>query len=195
MAVRVSWADIEGLRRFDNGLKALGETTMRKVANRALNRVGDMGRTRVKRALSKQTGLTQKRVARHLKVKRSSWGDLAYVIRSRGSDIPLKYFKPKEVDGGTQAYPFRKKTFYPDAFFRGGRWPGGRVSLGGRMNGHVFVRKTKARNSLMLAKSGVAIPREMVKDLSAEAWTETVRDHLPRRVEHELSRATDNTFS
>lgn len=43
----VRWVDVEGLRRFDNALKALGGFEMRKVANRAINRAGDMARTQV----------------------------------------------------------------------------------------------------------------------------------------------------
>ncbi|WP_420415112.1 phage tail protein [Roseibium sp.] len=195
MRVTVAWSDIEGLRRFDNALKALGEKKMRQVANRALNQTGDQGRTKVLRALARQTGLTQKVVRRHIKVKRSDWGSLAYRINSSGRDIPLKYFKPKEVDGGTTAKPFGKPTFYPDAFFRGGRFPDRRVALGGKMNGHVFVRKDTKGRVIMKAKSGVNISEQMVKDASAAAWRSTVGRVLPRKLEDQIEQATGGIFS
>lgn len=193
--VSVQWADIDGLRRFDNALKSLGDKKMREVANRALNKTGEQGRTQVKRALAKQTGLAQKFVVKHLKVKRSSWFDLEYRISSRGGDIPLKYFKPVEVAGGTRAKPFGKSTFYPDAFFRGGRFPEKRVALSGKMQGHVFVREGLKRMPIMKAKSGVIIPEQMVKDASADAWRSTIARVLPVKIEDQIRQATDGVFS
>lgn len=195
MAVKVSWSDIEDLRRFDNALKSLGDKKMRQVANRALNRAGDMGRKHVKKALAKQVGLNQGQVLKYLKVKRSSWYSLEYRISSSGRDIPLKYFKPKEVAGGTTAKPFGKKTFYPNAFFRGGRFPDRRVDLSSKMNGHVYVRMDDAGRAIMKAKSGVVIPQQLVKDASADAWRTTISYALPVRLEHEIERATKGVFS
>ncbi len=195
MRVSVSWSDIDGLRRFDNALKSLGEKKMRQVANRALNAAGDQGRTQVVRALAKQTGLTQKVVKRYIKVKRSDWGHLEYRINSNSRDVPLKYFKPKEVDGGTIAKPFGEKTFYPDAFFRGGRFPARRVDLPGKMNGHVFVRKDRLGRTIMKAKSGVNISEQMVKDASADAWHSTIGRVLPVKLEDQIEQATNGVFS
>lgn len=195
MRVSVSWADIEGLQRFDNALKALGGKKMRQVANRALNQTGDQGRTKVLRALSKQTGLTQKVIKRYIKVKRSEWGRLEYKISSSGRDVPLKYFKPKEVEGGTTAKPFGKATFYPNAFFRGGVFPSRRVELGGKMNGHVFVRLDDKGRALMKAKSGVNVSEQMVKDASADTWTGTVARVLPAKLEDQIQQATNGVFS
>ncbi|WP_395175803.1 phage tail protein [Roseibium alexandrii] len=195
MRVAVGWSDIEGLRRFDNALKSLGEKKMRQVANRALNAAGGQGRTQVVRALAKQTGLTQKVVKRYIKVKQSDWGSLEYRINSNSRDVPLKYFKPKEVDGGTNASPFGKKTFYQDAFFRGGRFPDRRVALSGKMNGHVFVRKDTKGRKIMKAKSGVNVSEQMVKDASAAAWRSTIGRVLPVKLEDQIEQATNGVFS
>jgi hypothetical protein len=52
---RVGKVDVRDLERFGNMIGALGQDGP-KAVNRALNRTGDMARTRVVRELAKQTG-------------------------------------------------------------------------------------------------------------------------------------------
>ena len=56
MQLIISASD-EVLARYGNALAALGEGQARTALSRALNHEGDKGRTRVKRALVKQTGI------------------------------------------------------------------------------------------------------------------------------------------
>jgi len=194
MSLKVTWGDVEGLRRFDNMLRSLGDKEMRKVANRAINRAGDMAKTQVVRALTTQTGLKRKVIVKAIgKPKRSEWGDLTYTMTTRGGDVSLKFFDPKEGDIGVVAKPFGRSTVYPATFMRGGQWPGGRQGfIAGR---HVFYRSEGARLPIAKAKSGVAIPAEMVKGATADAFTSTVARVLPQRIEHELMRLSKGALS
>lgn len=189
---RVSWKDIDGLRRFDNALKSLGSKKFRQVANRAINRTGSMAKTRVVRALTKQTGLKRKVIVRAIRVKRSNWTTLTYSMESTGGDIALKYFDARETRRGVTAKPFGKRQLFPGTFMKGGHFPK-RVSI--NMAGHVWARTGSARLPIEKQTSGVAIPAEMIKDQTREAFDSTVKEVLPRRVEHELKRLTGGVLS
>ena len=183
-ALVIRWQDIDGLRRFENGIKVLGKDG-RKVMQRALARSGDMARTRVYRALTAQTGLKRKVIVRAIKVKRPSWTDLAYEMRASGADIALKYFDPRETRAGVSARPFGKRMVFPSTFMKGGRFPDRKGMV---FNGHVVKRVGGGRFPIEIQKSGVVIPNEMVTGATADAFQRTVRENLPRRVEHELGR-------
>ena len=87
---KVGEVDVRDLERFGNMIGALGQDGP-KAVNRALNRTGDMARTRVVRELAKQTGLPQKTIRKAVKVKRSSWQDLEYRL---SSESPRFYRRP-----------------------------------------------------------------------------------------------------
>ncbi|MDV2967812.1 hypothetical protein RZ532_17605 [Nitratireductor aquimarinus] len=180
----IRWHAVAGLKRFENQIGALGEKAPHAL-QRAVARTGDMARTQVVRALTKQTGLKRKVIVRAVKVTRPSFGSLNYVMRTRGGDIALKYFSARETRKGVSASPFGKRKVFAGTFIKAGRFPS-RVSLD--MGGHVFLRSGKSRFPVEKQKSGVVIPAEMVKGQTAEAFQASVRANLPRRVEHELGR-------
>jgi hypothetical protein len=182
---RVGEIDVRELTQFGNMLGALGQDGP-KVINRALNRTGDMARTQVVRALSKQTGLPQKTIRKAVKAKRSSWQDLEYRLEASGGDVSLKYFKARETRRGVTALVRGERELFEGAFTRGGSFARGRVAL--QMGGHVFQR-IGGRTELERLKSGVFIPLEMVAGASANAFEAVVSDVLPRRLDHEFNRA------
>lgn len=185
--------NVKGLKQFENMLGALGNEGP-KVQAHAVNRTGDMARTKVVRVLAKQTGLPQKTIRKSLKVKRAMLGsqnsgtgrDLTYTIRSAGGDVSLKYFKPRETRKGVSAFVRGQRQLFESTFIKGGSFVRGRVAL--NMGGHVFLR-VGGRHDLEKQKSGVFIPNEMVTGATAAAFESTVEDVLPRRLSHELSRA------
>jgi hypothetical protein len=181
---RVGKVDVRDLERFGNMIGALGQDGP-KAVNRALNRTGDMARTRVVRELAKQTGLPQKTIRKAVKVNRSSWQDLEYRLSSSGGDVSLKYFKARETRPGVTALVRGERELFAGAFIRGGSFARGRVAL--NMGGHVFQR-TGVRTELKKLKSGVFIPIEMVEGATAAAFEGLVSDVLPRRLDHEINR-------
>lgn len=188
--VSIKWQDIEVLNRFGNSLRALGDEKLKIVAARAINRTGDMARTQVVRALTRQTGLKRKVIVRAVKVKRAAqkggMADLEYVMTARGGDISLKHFDARETRRGVTAKPFGARKLFEGHFMKGGRFPN-RVVVP-RFAGHVFQRDGAGRLPIGKVKSGVVIPAEMVQGATLEAFQKSVAANLPRRVEHELSR-------
>lgn len=190
---RVGEVDVKELEQFGNMLGALGQDGP-KVITRALNRTGDMARTRVVRELAKQTGLPQKTIRKAVKVQRPVWGsatgkgrDLTYTLSASGGDVSLKYFKARETRRGVTAFVRGERELFEGAFIKGGSFARGRVVAKG-LNGHVFQR-IGGRTELEKLKSGVFIPIEMVQGATANAFEATVADVLPRRLDHEINRA------
>ncbi|WP_039017541.1 phage tail protein [Halocynthiibacter namhaensis] len=182
---KVGEVDVKGLKQFDNLLGALGQDGP-KVVSRALNRTGDMARTKVVRELSKQTGLPQKTIREAVKVDRSSWQDLEYRLTASGGEMSLKYFKARETLRGVTASVRGKRELFEGSFIKGGSFDRGRVVAKG-LNGHVFQR-IGGRTELEKLKSGVFIPVEMVEGATAKAFDDVVSDVLPRRLDHEINR-------
>lgn len=192
--LRIAWADIEGLRRFDNMLTALGDSRMKTVAARALNRVGSMAKTQVVRALPRQTGLKRVVIVKAIgKAKTATFNDLSYVMKAQGGDIALKYFAARETRRGVSAQPFGHRKVFPGTFMMAGRFPK-RVAVAA-FHGQVFERAGAERFPIEKQKSGVIIPVEMVKGATADAFTRSVRTNLPRRIEHELKRISGGALS
>lgn len=165
--------------------RAAGKSASGAVA-RAINHTGDKARTAMIRSLTAQTGLKRKTIVKALKqVGRAGAGSPAYVIRSRGGDISLRYFAARETRPGVTAAPWGKRRLYPGTFIKGGRFPN-RVALS--LNGQVFRRSGKSKLPIQKVKSGVYIPAEMVKGATLDAFNGTVASSLPVRIAHELAR-------
>lgn len=188
----IRWKDVRGLVRFEDAFDELGERGMRRVGNRAVNRTGDMARTQVRLTLPKQTGLPRRTIVKAVRVKRSTMATLAYTMKAQGGDVSLKYFKARETRAGVSAAPFGKRQVFEGTFMRGGRFPN-RVPL--NMGGHVFARVGAARLPIEKQPSGVIIPVEMVSGQTAEIFNRTVARVLPRRIAHEITRATGGVLS
>ncbi|MGE3877176.1 MAG: hypothetical protein AB7F74_29810 [Parvibaculaceae bacterium] len=188
----VRWADTDGLRRFEEAMKALGDARLRQVANRAVNRAGDMARTQVRSVLPKQTGLKRRTIVKAVHVSRSNPGTLVYTMAAKGGDVSLKYFGPRETRRGVSAAPFGNRQIFAGMFVKGGRFPN-RVAI--NMGGHVFKRVGSKRTPIALQDSGVIIPAEMVKGATARAFETTVGRVLPQRMEHEIRRVTKGEVS
>ncbi|MEP3049430.1 MAG: hypothetical protein ABJL55_16400 [Roseibium sp.] len=186
------WSDVSGLKKLDRALSRLDGKSIRKIGSRALNRAGGAGREKTRIALKGQTGLTPATIRRFLKVKRATYNRLEYRINGRGGDISLKYFDAEERRKGVRAKPFGQRRIFAGTFIKGGKFPN-RVSIG--LGGHVFARTGAGRSPIEKQKSGVILPREVLKGESARAWQATVAKVLPSRVIHEIKRETGKVFS
>lgn len=157
-----------------------------KAISRAINHTGDKAKTQVTRALVAQTGLKRPVIVRAVKPTRASLGSLSYVLKSRGGDVRLQFFSPREKGGGTEARPWNKPRIYAGAFTRQGFVKRVPFTKPG-MAGHVFKRKGKGRLPIAQAKSGLFIAEEMIKGASEAAFQQSVAADLPGRLDHELS--------
>lgn len=170
--------------------KALAATGRRLPSAQAmvLNRVG----TRVKRivndTLPAQTGLSRYTINRAVKMRRASPRNPSVTIWTRGGDISLKYFNPREENGGVSAYIYGHKEVYQGAFRLSGKAPNRRMVK--KLNGHVYENTDGGywRGHIRKIKSGVLIPAEMIRGKTRQAFEQVVTTELPREVENELAR-------
>lgn len=171
--------------RFARFIRKLNDGQVRAVANRVVNRTGDMARTGVRRTLTKQTGLKRATIVKAVSVKRSSPATLAYEMTARGGDVALKFFGARETRKGVSAAPFGKRQVFAGTFIKGGRFPN---RSGIVFRGHVMKRVGAGRFPINVEQSGVIIPNEMVTGETAAEFERVARTVLPRRMEHELRR-------
>lgn len=171
----------DALRRADGNLPG-------KIVARALKHSGDKARTAVRKALVAQTGLRYGVMTRAIKGRMEGG---AYVIRVKGGDVRLKYFKPRETRRGVTAAPWNKRRLYPSSFMKAGWWP--KRVVKSNWNGHVFKRtggKTKTgMDQFEVQRSGLFIPQEMVAGASRSAFFRVAESELMPRLLHELARA------
>jgi hypothetical protein len=157
---------------------------------RALNHTGPKARTQVIAALTPQTGLRRRTIASAVKVLRGDADLLSYVLETRGGDIGLKHFNPRETRAGVSAAPRGQRAVYAETFQRAGWWRSGRVVKPG-WNGQVFrvaARVPDGMDKFKKAKSGVFIPDEMLTGRTVAAWQGVIDRDLAPRVRHELAR-------
>lgn len=181
--------DAASIHRLGNQIAAAGARAPMALA-RAINHTGNKAKTQMVRALTAQTGLKRKVIARALVVSPASAGALTYTIRSRGGNVALKYFGARETAKGVSAAPWNARSVYAHTFMKAGWWPH-RVAKG-NWNGQVFERAGSSTNSgidrFVKVKSGLYIPEEMVKGATAAAFSRTAETDLPDRLAHELAR-------
>lgn len=183
-------------RKLGNALKAAG-SKVPLIIVRALNHTGPIARTAMIRSMVKQTGMTRRVMAKALRQKLAFNGG-NYEIKSRGGDVRLMFFKPRETRRGTSAAPWNKRRLYAGAFLKGGSFgkrnakgQGGKTSSGRvplKMGGAVLQRVGKSRLPLKGLKSGLYIPEEMTKGNTEAVFYATVNARLPDRLAHELYR-------
>lgn len=128
-----------------------------------LNAVGRKAATRMRRVLVKQTGLKYGVFVRALRTKSATASNPEFRIESRGGDVALKFFSPRETRPGVTANPWAKRVLYPSTFLKGGRFPN-RVPL--KLGGGVFVRRFPKGRKIREERSGLFIPDEMLKGQS-----------------------------
>jgi len=167
------------LSKYGNQLAAVGNGLARTVMARALNHEGDKGRTQVKRALTRVTGISYNRIERGLATHRANQGSLRYELRQRGSETNLGLFQARQTGSGVSAAPWNKRHI-----FRGNNPSRGSFFLPGTPI--VYIRTTKSSYPIE-PLFGPNLAREIVKGEPAQAWR-LVTSSLASRVGHELAR-------
>lgn len=166
-----------GVPKLDRALDALGnETKTHRAYRLAINRKGKKAFTQVKRALSKQTGLTQRRLLElgNVKTYNANFSSLAYTVKSKGNRISLKEFGAKQFSFGVRAKPWGKVTRFDGAFISAGF-----LSSGRNVNdGHVFIRKSGGSYPIKRLY-GPSVPKEMVQNESKKAFEDVANELRP----------------
>lgn len=176
--------DASSIARLGNMIAAAGKQSPHAI-RRAVNHTGDKARTQMRKVLVNQTGLKRKTINKAVTSTRANFGGASYVIKSKGGNIRLMFFKARETRKGVSAAPWNRRRVYAGSFMKGGRFPK-RVSL--NIGGAVLKRAGKARYPLSTMRSGLYIPEEMIKGQSQAAFYSTAERELPPRLLHELMR-------
>ena len=180
------WEGDGVVRLYAATKNALGPGKAHDAFRRGINRAGNKVWTAVRRAVSKQSGLSQNQVENKGGILRihATRRSLEYLIISRGRHLSLKEFKARQVRRGVSAAPWGKRQVFKSAF-------GPRISA---LGGHVFHR-TGADRLPIKKMWGPAIPREIVKDETRKAFDEIAPRELPPKIEHEIRRLMQGTAS
>ena len=88
------------LARYGNALAALGEGQARTALSRALNHEGNKGRTQVKRALVKQTGIKYGAVEKATATIRATPATLTYKLMARGDEFEHRLVRWRAASQG-----------------------------------------------------------------------------------------------
>jgi hypothetical protein len=161
------------LARYGNALASLGEGQARTALSRALNHEGNKGRTQVKRALAKQTGIRYGAVDKATATIRATPATLTYTLKAHGDETNIAWFGGVPRRKGVSAAPWHKRRIFRHSFI---------VPRFGR----AFIRTSKSRLPIR-PLYGPNLARELLKDSSAGAWQSGVAN-IVARVGHELSR-------
>ena len=97
------------LARYGNALAALGEGQARTALSRALSHEGDKGRTKIKRALVKQTGIKYGAVNKAMATIRAKPATLTYTLKVRGDETNIAWFGGVQRRKGVSAAPWRTR--------------------------------------------------------------------------------------
>ncbi|MFG1332034.1 phage tail protein [Xanthobacter autotrophicus] len=171
LAISVEW---QGLAHIREMLERAARVSPQAVS-RALNRTAEKARTDVTRALVKQTGLKFGAVRKATSLWRASPGSLSAEIRAKGGYTSLREFGARQTKKGVSAAPWGRRQVFDHAF------------IVKRYGAHVYKREG-ARRFPILKLYGPAIPVEMVKGASRDAFFRAVESELPKRLDRELSR-------
>jgi len=160
--------------KYEAMIRRVGEKHATTAFSRALTHEGRKTYTAVKRSLRQQTDIPAGLIAEATKFKSSSTSNLRTIIEGRGSELPLRLFKPRQFSYGVRAKVWGRAQSFKSAFIV--------ASIGG----NVFTRTTAKR--LPIKKLfGPSIPKELVKDATRETFEQSGGAVIDRAM-HELSR-------
>lgn len=181
--------DGQDIVRLGNMVAAAGDKAPLAIV-RALRHTGDKARTQMRRATAKQLGPIRSSTGGPYAIaKKAIKGEvvgMSYVIRSKGGNVRLRFYRPKETRKGVKHGSPKRESPVPGAFLHGGRFPN---RHGGPYGGRGVYRRTgAARFPLTAERSNIWIPEEMISGGSASAFFKTAQHELGERLAHELLR-------
>ncbi len=160
--------------RYEAMVQKVGQGDAAVAFSRALNHEGRKSFTVVKRTLRKQTDIPPGIIAAAMQFKSSTRKNLQTIIQGRGSELPLRFFKPRQFKYGVRAKVWGKLQTYKSNF------------IVASLSGNVFHRTSKKRFPIQRT-FGPSVPKEMVKDATLRAF-EASGNSVMDRAMHELAR-------
>lgn len=184
----------DGIKRFHQLTKDLGDKATRRVYSRALNDTGNKTATRTGRALADQSGVKRTTGRKAVKNRtRSRPETLEFKIHIHGGAIRYKYFEgTNETKKGVSTTPRGRRQLLTRHFINSG-WAPTRVHKTS-WNGHVMTVTGNNRSGVDVARSDVFLPEESIQGDTADTFDEG-KEHLDQRVMHHLKRLGKGALS
>jgi hypothetical protein len=155
---------------YEASIRRVGEGQARVAFARGLNREGRKTYTQVKRALRAQTSIRIGIISAGTRFRPAFSQTLTTVIEGSGRELSLKLFGPKQNAAGTTALVWGARKMHKSAFM--GPRPG---AIARSLGGHVWHRTGSSRMPIEMLY-GPSIPKEMVKDETAETFLSSGQD-------------------
>ena len=168
--------DVRALSAFAGKLHAAKGNMPTALAG-AVQKIGPIATSQMKRVLPAQTGLKFKTINKALKGRGAG---MTFTIASHGGDIRLKFFQPRETSKGVTAAPWNSRRLYPATFIRSGWWPKRGKPVA---HGQVMRRVGSSKYPIAVVRSGLFIPEEMITGNSAAVFYGTVDHQLAPAIE------------
>jgi len=163
----------EFLARFAAMVDGLAGGKLRTAEQRALNHVGAVAFTAVKRALVQQTSLPRTVVEQGVTTtKGSRTTELEFRIVGTGNRLPLRLFGPSQFSYGVRAKIWGRFQKYPHVFML--------------TSGNVYKRPPGGGRGPLVKLWGPGVASEIIKDQAEKAFEVAAKD-LPPRLLHEIS--------
>lgn len=162
------------IARFATQLTALGDGLARRVMMRSLNHEGDKGRTQVKRALVRQTGIKYSQINKAVETIRATPAKLEYTLKATGGETNISLFNARQGKRGVSAAPWGRRQVFKHSF---------QIPAYGE---RTYVRTSDERGPLK-PLFGPNIARELVKDETAATWRKGTAG-VADRVAYEIAR-------
>ena len=160
------------LARYTQQLTAIGPKAPLAMRD-TLNREGRKGRVKIRQALVRQTGLPARTIRKAVdpNTTPATTGRLEYKMLTRGGEVSLKYYNPRETRSGVTHKSPKRPRMLSGSFTRGGSFKKGRKAINPPVSlGHVWTRRG-GKWPLGKEGSGVTIPVEMVSGESRQQFT------------------------
>ena len=163
---------------YARALASMGDMRARQVLSAALNKTGDKGRTKIKRALAQATGVKYGQIP--MRTIPSTPGTLTYTIEQPGDETNLNLFGARQGARGVSARPWGVRRTFPGTFLV--------ASWGNK----VYSRDSASRFPVS-PLWGPNLAREILKEEPVKQF-DSATDELQRQVENQLRRALMGGF-
>ena len=110
---------VKNIAAFGSLRSMLGEVNPQILAQ-SVNRVMGPERTKIRRSLTKTTGIAYQRINAVVKTEMATPAKLSYKIEATDEFLPLSFFKARIVRAGVSAAPWATRRTFPSAFIRHG---------------------------------------------------------------------------
>lgn len=101
---------------FEQALQELGTRAAARAMSDGLNKAGDKGRTPVKRALVRVTGIKYGQINKNFRTVRSRPETLQYEMIQSGFETNLNLFSARQLRKGVKARPWNQAQTFPGTF-------------------------------------------------------------------------------